>query len=281
MLLYLVRHGKTDLNSTGKVQGSIDQPLSPGGLDQAQRLAEHLRLVPFTEAWTSPLKRAQETAKTILQYQPKAKLHSDERLRARAFGTAEGRVWEEVNGQLEEHDVEGEDELTDRLHSWLSVLIRSHTPSTSTSTTPALSPLSPSSPNSQINPFDLVRALPRPGMPRTPSTPAGGGLGSGVVLVLTHQECLAALVNTLTKEYEEKCGSSGGCEGAGKSPIEVQVPEGVKVEPWMGNTSVAILRVWWEESETGMEARGRLEAWGVEEHLRDEVVLEESEEEVE
>lgn len=42
------------------MQGTIDAPLSPGGYTQAQKLAEHLRLVPFTEAWTSPLAAAQE-----------------------------------------------------------------------------------------------------------------------------------------------------------------------------------------------------------------------------
>ena len=59
-----------------------------------------------------------------------------------------------------------------------------------------------------------------------------------------------------------------------KVPLSMYVSEGIdlKMSP-VGNTSVAILRVWWEHIESGVEissvlkARGRLEAWGMEDHL--------------
>ncbi|KAK8845313.1 hypothetical protein IAR55_006026 [Kwoniella newhampshirensis] len=291
MLLYLVRHGKTDLNEAGRVQGLIDEPLSPGGIDQAQKLAQHLKLVPFTEAWSSPLKRAQETARTILAAQPrsKAKLYVDGRLRARSMGSAEGQIWAQICEALNECGIESEDQLKRRLHDWLSVLIKMHIPAssaTATATATATTPLSPLSPLSAANPFNSetvasrVRALPRPGIARTPSACANSGKsGSGIVLVLSHQECLTALLKLLTgSEAVSKPDQTGDkSDEMPKSPIDLHIPDSVVVRngdmvgTGMGNASVAILRVWWEEGEDGtLEARGRLEAWGDKEHLLDE-----------
>ncbi|WVO17655.1 hypothetical protein L204_105352 [Cryptococcus depauperatus] len=262
MLLYLVRHAETSLNNANRIHGSINEPLSPGGHSQAKKLAEHLRLVPFTEAYTSPLKRAEETAKEVLKYQSKITLYVDERLRARNMGSAEGQIWEDVCKDLDKHKIEDEAILKKRLCEWLDSLIKIHTPSASTSSTPALlSPTYPVIGNVALNPFDLIKALPRPGMPRTPSVPSGGGLGSGVILVLTHQECLTALIDILTSSSAQETQSEP------KSPIDLHVPEGFDFKSNIANTSVAILRVWWEEGENGLEARGRVEAWGVQEHL--------------
>ncbi|WWD22261.1 hypothetical protein CI109_106752 [Kwoniella shandongensis] len=265
MLLYLVRHGQTALNEAGKVQGLIDEPLSPQGQDQARKLAQHLKLIPFTEAWSSPTKRAQETAEVILSAQPraKAKLYIDGRLRSRAFGTAEGKLWDEVCCRLSECGIEPEEQLLSRLHDWLSVLVRMHTPTSSTATSPT-SPLSPVSPL-PTDPFDtpsIVRSLPRPGIARTPSASASSGLAgkNGIVLVVTHQACLKGFLRILTRDEP-------------KSPIDLHVPDSLtintdtdkeeKMEMVVGNASVAIVRVWWEDG----EARGRLEAWGDEDHL--------------
>lgn len=275
------------------MQGTINSPLSPEGYVQAQKLAEHLRLVPFTEAWSSPLTRAQETAKVILSQQPsrKAQLHVDNRLNARCMGTAEGKRWDEVKDDLQAHKAEDGDVVKARLHEWLAELVNTHAPSISVpcSCTSPLSPLLPLSPTSplsltsptgNLNPFDLIRALPRPGFSRRPSsrsssvaTGLGGGSGSGVILVLTHQECLEKLAEMLNRD--ESVVEKGESENKAKTvPLSMYVSEGIdlKMSP-VGNTSVAILRVWWEHIESGVEissvlkARGRLEAWGMEDHL--------------
>lgn len=295
MLLYLVRHGKTSLtsNNSNLVQGTIDAPLSPGGYTQAQKLAEHLRLVPFTEAWTSPLAAAQETANVILSQQPsgKAQLHVDDRLGAKCMGITESKHCGEVNGDLVAHKAEdGDTSVKARLHEWLTELLNTHTPSVSTpqsptSPFPPLSPLSctlPRSPASTGNftPSDLIRALPRPGFPRRPSsrsssgaTGLGGGSGSGVILVLTHQECLEKLFEMLN--VDESVDEGDESEGKVKKvPLSMYVTEGIDMEnSSLGNTSVAILRVWWERVESDeemgsvLDARGRLEAWGMKDHL--------------
>lgn len=64
--LWLIRHGETDWNVAGRLQGQLEVPLNARGRRQAQQLAE--RLVqehgrsPFSALFTSDLGRAKETA---------------------------------------------------------------------------------------------------------------------------------------------------------------------------------------------------------------------------
>lgn len=59
-MLILVRHGRTVLNATGRLQGRIDTPLDEVGLAQAAAVAA--RVGPVDELISSPLARAQQTA---------------------------------------------------------------------------------------------------------------------------------------------------------------------------------------------------------------------------
>lgn len=74
--IYIVRHGETDFNLQGRFQGSFDSELNEAGRAQALKLAETLRDVRFSAVYSSPLSRAFETAKVILQ---EASLTSDDR----------------------------------------------------------------------------------------------------------------------------------------------------------------------------------------------------------
>jgi probable phosphoglycerate mutase len=66
-IFYLIRHGETDWNATGRWQGHVDVPLNTNGEEQAQRLARRLRNdgVRFDALYSSDLKRAWMTAQTI------------------------------------------------------------------------------------------------------------------------------------------------------------------------------------------------------------------------
>lgn len=89
MKIYLVRHGETDWNQAGLLQGQTDIALNDQGLEQAHEAAERLKEVPFEIAFCSPLIRAKRTAETIIGDR-KITLTADERLRELNFGPWEG-----------------------------------------------------------------------------------------------------------------------------------------------------------------------------------------------
>ncbi len=66
MLLYIVRHGETDWNKAGKVQGRTDIPLNERGRYLAEATAGRDEGRPHRFCYTSPLIRAKETAQIIL-----------------------------------------------------------------------------------------------------------------------------------------------------------------------------------------------------------------------
>ncbi|MGB9797519.1 MAG: histidine phosphatase family protein [bacterium] len=65
--LYLVRHGMTEWNDDGKMQGRTDVPLNERGITQAKLLAKRLANVPLSAIYSSPLMRAMKTAEIIAQ----------------------------------------------------------------------------------------------------------------------------------------------------------------------------------------------------------------------
>ena len=69
--LYLVRHGEQQ----DAEYGLPDGPLSPRGVRQARAVAERLGGVPFSAAFTSPLQRAQETARIMTERLPALDAH--------------------------------------------------------------------------------------------------------------------------------------------------------------------------------------------------------------
>jgi broad specificity phosphatase PhoE len=87
--LLLVRHGETDWNAAGRLQGHTDRPLSDYGREQARRLAEELAGEAFDAIYASDLARARETAEIAGE-----RLHLpvalDPDLREKNWGTWEG-----------------------------------------------------------------------------------------------------------------------------------------------------------------------------------------------
>lgn len=66
MKLWLVRHGETEANVAGLYSGHSPTPLTVKGRQQAQRLGEMLRLVPFDHVLCSELERTLHTARLLL-----------------------------------------------------------------------------------------------------------------------------------------------------------------------------------------------------------------------
>ncbi len=89
MEIYLVRHGETDWNTQGKLQGREDIPLNGSGKRQAIACAAALSEAGFTAIYSSPLKRAIETAGEIALYHP-CKVTPDPALTERDYGKLSG-----------------------------------------------------------------------------------------------------------------------------------------------------------------------------------------------
>ena len=92
----VVRHGETEWNVAGRVQGHKDSPLTARGLAQAEALADRLARERFDALVASDLGRALKTAAAIgarsaLEVMP------DPRVRERSFGEGEGLDYDEID----------------------------------------------------------------------------------------------------------------------------------------------------------------------------------------
>jgi len=95
-VIVLARHGQSvDNGPPQRFSGSLDSPLTPRGRDQAHALADAAAEVAFAALWTSPLRRARETADIVgaaLALVPRI----DARLAESHRGAWEGRLVDDI-----------------------------------------------------------------------------------------------------------------------------------------------------------------------------------------
>lgn len=99
MRLYLIRHGETDLNKQKILQGRSDYALNDCGRRLAQLTGQALKSVKFDLAYTSPLRRARETAEIFLRENRVSSpfLLEEERIQEISFGDFEGKCYGREN----------------------------------------------------------------------------------------------------------------------------------------------------------------------------------------
>ncbi|KAG6909637.1 hypothetical protein DXG01_016419 [Tephrocybe rancida] len=90
--VYIVRHGETQENKDGVIQGQLDTVLNKVGLEQARIVGEKLRSIPFEIAFSSDLNRAAKTAEAILAHHPGVELQKKVELRERFMGELQGKT---------------------------------------------------------------------------------------------------------------------------------------------------------------------------------------------
>lgn len=90
----LVRHGETDWNAQGKIQGTADIPLNKAGARQAAQCGAYLAAADWDLIITSPLQRARRTAE-IINETLGLPLIEMEQFAEKHFGDAEGMTYEE------------------------------------------------------------------------------------------------------------------------------------------------------------------------------------------
>ena len=89
MKIYLTRHGQTEWNVAGKLQGWGNSDLTEKGIEYAKKLSHRLKDVDFDYIYSSPQQRALETAKLIRgNKDTEIKILKD--LREIGFGSWEG-----------------------------------------------------------------------------------------------------------------------------------------------------------------------------------------------
>ncbi len=86
-MIYIIRHGQTELNIRNVLQGRSNHPLNETGIRQAEEAAERLRGISFDIVYSSPLIRAVQTAKILA---PGREPVIDERLIEMDYGPYEG-----------------------------------------------------------------------------------------------------------------------------------------------------------------------------------------------
>jgi probable phosphoglycerate mutase len=96
--LLLLRHGETEWNAQGRLQGHRDSALRPEGVRQADALGARLVHEGVHALYSSDLGRALETARRIGS-RIGLEVRADARLRERGLGVLEGLTWEEVRRQ--------------------------------------------------------------------------------------------------------------------------------------------------------------------------------------
>ena len=128
-MIYFVRHGQTEWNKIGKMQGHKDIELNAEGKAQAQIVKEKLQGVKFDMVFSSPLKRARETAQIISNQD----IVIDDRLIERYNGELEGKFKNEIEVFPDFNDpndtrfgIESLDSFRGRINSFLTEIMEKY-----------------------------------------------------------------------------------------------------------------------------------------------------------
>ncbi len=91
MRIYIVRHGETEANKNGYLQGWTDVPLNENGRIIAELTGRGIKGIRFDHCISSPLIRAKETAEILLRESGNSvSISFDDRIKEMNFGSLEG-----------------------------------------------------------------------------------------------------------------------------------------------------------------------------------------------
>lgn len=136
----LTRHGETQWNLEGRVQGAMDSPLTKKGIWQAQVLANRLQNEGISVVYASDLPRAIATADEIRKLLNLPEVAISSAMRELSFGDWEGqewkdlrqaypelfKVWEQSPHQVQIPGGESMQQVTERAWSFFSGLTVKH-----------------------------------------------------------------------------------------------------------------------------------------------------------
>jgi len=102
--LFLVRHGQTEWNLGNRIQGQLDSPLTPLGVNQSINMQQKLLSKNIDIAYSSPLLRAVETTALIID-KWKIKMITRYNLSEMQLGPWQGKTYEEIQQNYPEEYV--------------------------------------------------------------------------------------------------------------------------------------------------------------------------------
>ena len=93
MKIYVIRHGETNANREGVLQGISDWPLNEDGIKLAEITGKNMKGIKFDACFSSPLVRAKQTAKLVLENSDNKNvdIQIDDRLIEMNMGIYEGK----------------------------------------------------------------------------------------------------------------------------------------------------------------------------------------------
>ncbi|WP_046174413.1 histidine phosphatase family protein [Domibacillus indicus] len=97
-MIYLVRHGESEWNALGRLQGQMDIGLSEEGRKQAALLGAYFEKqgISFDYVFSSDLDRAFQTAKRATAWMPVETITASRLLRERFYGELQGQLLAEI-----------------------------------------------------------------------------------------------------------------------------------------------------------------------------------------
>ena len=117
-MIYIIRHGKTELNKANVLQGRSDYPLNEEGISQAKRAACGMSGIDFSNVFSSPLKRAVQTAELVA---PGIKAVIDERLIEMDYGPYEGSDLRDPSPEIRRFFSDWREYGLGRLDEWVNI----------------------------------------------------------------------------------------------------------------------------------------------------------------
>ena len=132
--IYVARHGQTEYNVLGRIQGHIDTPLTDEGYKNAFLVADRLKGIKFDHIYSSDLGRAFITAHVIAEkLNLENRIVREKKLREQNMGEYNGKTREELkntkffgNPNYAPKDGENFEQMQKRIVEFILHLERTH-----------------------------------------------------------------------------------------------------------------------------------------------------------
>ncbi len=131
MKLIIIRHGETEENKQGIIQGHLPGTLSEEGIEQAKKVAERLKEEKIDHIFSSDLDRAKHTAEEIVKLYNNVPFELKKELRERGYGDFQGQKRDKVKTKeawddnlIKKYGGESPEEVTKRIVDFKNELLQ-------------------------------------------------------------------------------------------------------------------------------------------------------------